>query len=87
MSYMVVELERSEPPPLHVHASHDELMVVLDGSAIFRLADRSETAGTGDLLHAPMGVPHAVEPTDSCVLLAVFGPGLHPDRPDRQTVD
>ena len=87
MSFMVVQLRRTAPIKLHVHDAHDEVMVVLDGSAVFRLADRSETAEVGDVLHAPAGVAHAVEPTDACVLLAVFGPGMDPDRPDRRFLD
>jgi quercetin dioxygenase-like cupin family protein len=87
LSFMVVQLRRAEPTRLHVHDEHDEVMVVLDGSATFRLADRSDTAEVGDVLHAPAGVAHAVEPTDACVLLAVFGPGMDPDHPDRRFLD
>jgi quercetin dioxygenase-like cupin family protein len=87
MSFMVVQLRSAGPTRLHVHDEHDEVMVVLDGSAVFRLADRSETAEAGDVLHAPAGVAHAVEPTDACVLLAVFGPGMDPDHPDRRFPD
>jgi quercetin dioxygenase-like cupin family protein len=86
MSTIVVNMVRTEPAPLHVHRQHDEIMVILDGEAEFKLSGDVQRARVGDLLHAPAGVPHAVQPTDSCVLLAVFSPGLHPDRPDREIV-
>jgi quercetin dioxygenase-like cupin family protein len=87
MSTILVSMRRGEPSRLHVHRSHDELMVIVDGEADFRLVDQVQHVGVGDMLHAPAGVPHAVQPADRCVLLAVFSPGLHPDRPDREFVD
>ncbi len=46
-------------PPLHSHA-FDEAFYVLDGELTFQLHDRVTTAGTGELIFAPRGVPHTL---------------------------
>jgi mannose-6-phosphate isomerase-like protein (cupin superfamily) len=44
-------------PPLH-HHDFDEAFYVLEGELTFRLRDEMVTAGPGDLVFAPRGVPH-----------------------------
>ena len=44
-------------PPLHYHP-FDEAFYVLDGQLTFRLRDEILTAGPGELVFAPRGVPH-----------------------------
>jgi mannose-6-phosphate isomerase-like protein (cupin superfamily) len=82
LSFVLVALGDGHPAGLHVHGSHDELMVLLQGSAQFTLESNSEPAHAGDVFYAPAGVAHAVEPIGACVLLAAFGPGMDPARPD-----
>lgn len=45
-------------PPLHVHASLDELIYVLDGALRVRLADRLDEAPAGACVFIPRGLPH-----------------------------
>jgi quercetin dioxygenase-like cupin family protein len=44
-------------PPLH-HHDFDEAFYVLEGELTFRLRDEYVTAGPGELVFAPRGVPH-----------------------------
>jgi quercetin dioxygenase-like cupin family protein len=44
-------------PPLHQH-DFDEAFYVLEGELTFRLRDEYVTAGPGELVFAPRGVPH-----------------------------
>jgi quercetin dioxygenase-like cupin family protein len=53
----VIETEPGVGPPLH-HHDFDESFYVLEGELTFRLRDEYVTAGPGDLVFAPRGVPH-----------------------------
>jgi mannose-6-phosphate isomerase-like protein (cupin superfamily) len=53
-------LDSSEPgggPRLHSHP-YDETWVVERGDVLFRVGDRVERAGAGDIVVAPPNVPH-----------------------------
>ena len=45
-------------PPLHRHLVEDEMFYVLEGSANFRCGNARLTAGPGDFVFLPKGVPH-----------------------------
>ena len=45
-------------PPLHVHRREDEGLYVLEGEIRFRQGDDEFTAGPGELVWGPRGVPH-----------------------------
>ena len=45
-------------PPLHVHQREDEVFQVLAGEVRFRIGDREQMAGAGDILLVPQGTPH-----------------------------
>jgi GNAT superfamily N-acetyltransferase/quercetin dioxygenase-like cupin family protein len=47
-----------DSPPLHVHASEDELFIVLEGDLRLRVGDAEHSAGPGAVLLAPKLVPH-----------------------------
>jgi len=47
-----------DSPPLHSHASEDELFHILEGQFRFQLGDRQLLAGPGAMLLAPKGVLH-----------------------------
>lgn len=47
-------------PPLHVHESEDEVVIVLDGRLDFRVGDETGTLTAGGLLWMPRRVPHAI---------------------------
>jgi quercetin dioxygenase-like cupin family protein len=47
-----------EAPPLHVHRNEDEIFHVLEGTMRFHVGGQQVTAGAGETLVAPKGVPH-----------------------------
>ena len=55
--------ETFDPPgtfvPPHIHPTQDEFIYLLEGRMDLRLGDERVTAGPGDLVKMPMGVPHA----------------------------
>ncbi|MBB2912077.1 quercetin dioxygenase-like cupin family protein [Streptosporangium becharense] len=46
-------------PPLHRHLAEDELFYLLSGVATFHCDGETFTAGPGDLVFFPMGLPHS----------------------------
>ncbi|MBX4891221.1 MULTISPECIES: cupin domain-containing protein [Rhizobium] len=63
-----------EAPPLHIHQREDEVFHILGGVMRFRVGDQEITAGTGDTVMAPKGVPHAfrVESTEGAHCLTIM---------------
>lgn len=49
----------ADSPPLHVHRGEDEVFYVLDGRLRFRVGESDATAGPGEALLGPKGVPHS----------------------------
>lgn len=45
--------------PLHVHRNEDELWYVLEGEHIVQIGDDEFSAGPGEMVFAPRGVPHS----------------------------
>ena len=45
--------------PTHTHSREDELSYVVHGTIQAQLGDRIVTAGPGDVIWKPRGVPHA----------------------------
>lgn len=66
-----------DSPPLHVHATEDELFIVLDGTLHVRLGDAERSAGPGTVLLAPRNVPHTyrVDSPEGARWLTVTGHG------------
>jgi mannose-6-phosphate isomerase-like protein (cupin superfamily) len=58
VSFIWVEAQPGEGPRLHRHA-YDEVFVVLEGTARFRVGDEEIVATSGDILVGPANVPHA----------------------------
>jgi mannose-6-phosphate isomerase-like protein (cupin superfamily) len=74
----VVEIWEREGsgPPRHVHAQHDELWYVLEGSFTFALGEREFQAGAGEVVIGPRGVPHTFRAdTPRSRLLDIHTPG------------
>jgi quercetin dioxygenase-like cupin family protein len=71
------EERRGDPtPPLHVHRNEDEHVIVLDGTARFRVGERTHDLGAGEAIALPRGVPHAHEITSPRArLLTIATPG------------
>jgi quercetin dioxygenase-like cupin family protein len=51
---------RSGGPPLHVHESEDEVVVVVEGELDYQVGDQRGTLAAGGMLWFPRQVPHAV---------------------------
>ncbi|MEV8565619.1 cupin domain-containing protein [Streptomyces sp. NPDC051322] len=62
----------------HRHANSAELFYLLDGSAQLLSGDQVVTAGRGDLVVVPPGVPHAfaAAPGEAADILIVITPGV-----------
>jgi quercetin dioxygenase-like cupin family protein len=63
-------------PPLHVHVNQDEVFQVLKGSITVEVDGTLFRARPGDILRAPMGVPHRFivdDPEGARVLVTTVG--------------
>ena len=65
-------------PPLHVHAREDETFFVLEGEVLFQRGLERITAGPGEAVLLPRGVPHgfAVRTPQARMMLVVTPAGL-----------
>jgi mannose-6-phosphate isomerase-like protein (cupin superfamily) len=70
---------RTQGPPQHRHARHDEGFYVVRGTARFTVGDTSYDAPAGTLAMIPPGAPHTfANPGDEpVVLLNTFTPDLY----------
>jgi mannose-6-phosphate isomerase-like protein (cupin superfamily) len=70
---------RSEGPPQHRHAQHDEGFYVVSGTGRFTIGTDSHDAPPGTLAMIPPGAPHTfANPGDSpLVLVNTFTPDLY----------
>jgi mannose-6-phosphate isomerase-like protein (cupin superfamily) len=73
------------PLPAHYHATHEETVVVLSGTARMRLGGTWYELHAGDLIHVPKGVVHAVDVDEPVTVLSLFAPPFHGE--DRVFVD
>ena len=65
-------------PPAHVHAHEDEVFHILEGRASFLVGERVVSAGPGDTVWLPRGVPHAPRFESEivrCLLMVTPGAG------------
>lgn len=53
-----VAVKQPGGPPLHVHADADEYFYVLEGTARFRVSERSTVLGAGEVAYVPRGTEH-----------------------------
>ena len=54
-------MPRGFGPPLHVHESEDELMIILEGEIAFRSGDDEYIGRAGSTAWLPHGVPHTFQ--------------------------
>jgi quercetin dioxygenase-like cupin family protein len=54
----MIEVPAGDMPPLHVHHTHDEGFLVLEGELSLFLPDRKIALRPGEFVLAPRGVPH-----------------------------
>lgn len=70
---------RSEGPPQHRHAQHDEGFYVVFGTARFTVGEKDYDAPAGTLVMVPPGAPHTfANPGDQpLVMINTFTPDLY----------
>ncbi|MFE1589115.1 cupin domain-containing protein [Streptomyces sp. NPDC059402] len=70
---------RTQGPPQHRHAQHDEGFYVLSGTVRFTVGNDDYDATAGTLVMVPPGTPHTfANPTDQpAVMLSTFTPDLY----------
>jgi quercetin dioxygenase-like cupin family protein len=63
-------------PPLHTHASEDELMLVTEGTFRFQIGDERREAGVGAVAYIPRGLPHTWQVVGEAIgkMFIVFAP-------------
>ena len=57
----MIEVPAGDMPPLHIHHTHDEGFLLLDGELSLFLPDREIALRPGEFVLAPRGVPHTYQ--------------------------
>jgi len=73
-AYSIIEqlMPASSGPPPHIHAQSDEVFYILEGTVHLQLSGTVSTAGAGQLIRVPRGVPHAFAVQSEHVRMLVF---------------
>jgi quercetin dioxygenase-like cupin family protein len=61
----MIEVAAGDMPPLHVHHTHDEGFLLLEGELSLFLPDREFALLPGEFAFAPRGVPHTYQVGDA----------------------
>jgi quercetin dioxygenase-like cupin family protein len=61
----MIEVAAGDMPPLHVHHTHDEGSLLLEGKLSLFLPDREIVLRPGEFVLAPRGIPHTHQVGDS----------------------
>lgn len=61
----MIEVPGGDMPPLHVHHTHDEGFLLLEGEASLFMPEREVTLRPGEFVLAPRGVPHTYQVGDA----------------------
>jgi quercetin dioxygenase-like cupin family protein len=61
----MIEVPAGDMPPLHVHHTHDEGFLLLEGEVSLFLPDREIALRPGEFVLAPRGVPHTYQVGDA----------------------
>ena len=61
----MIEVSAGDMPPLHVHHTHDEGFLLLDGQLSLFLPDQEIALRPGEFVLAPRGIPHTYQVGDS----------------------
>jgi mannose-6-phosphate isomerase-like protein (cupin superfamily) len=74
MSVSLIRLASAEKP--HTHNKHDLTVVMLSGSGILHIGDRSVPVQAGDIMEIPRGTVHWAENVGpgACEVYAIFSP-------------
>jgi len=78
VSVVEARLPAGYSTPAHTHFREDEIFVVLEGRIRCRQEGHEFVAGPGDVVHRPLGQPHAYRvESDGARALLVFAPAGH----------
>ena len=58
--------------PLHIHPTHEEGMIILEGALEARLGDETTTVTPGDVIIAPKAVKHSLKNNSSAPAKFIF---------------
>jgi quercetin dioxygenase-like cupin family protein len=61
----MIEVPSGHMPPLHVHHTHDEGFLLLEGELSLFMPEREITLRRGEFVLAPRGIPHTYQVGDS----------------------
>jgi quercetin dioxygenase-like cupin family protein len=61
----MIEVPAGDMPPLHIHHTHDEGFLLLDGELSLFLPEREITLRRAEFVLAPRGIPHTYQVGDS----------------------
>jgi quercetin dioxygenase-like cupin family protein len=61
----MIEVAAGDMPPLHVHHTHDEGFLLLEGRLSLFLPNREIAVRPGEFVLAPRGIPHTYQVGDS----------------------
>ena len=61
----MIEVPAGNMPPLHIHHTHDEGFLLLEGELSLFLPEREITLRRGEFVLAPRGIPHTYQVGDS----------------------
>ena len=61
----MIEVPAGNMPPLHIHHTHDEGFLLLEGGLSLFLPEREITLRPGEFVLAPRGIPHTYQVGDS----------------------
>ena len=61
----MIEVPAGNMPPLHIHHTHDEGFLLLEGEVSLFLPQREITLRRGEFVLAPRGIPHTYQVGDS----------------------
>jgi quercetin dioxygenase-like cupin family protein len=59
LSVFELTTRAGEEPPVHTHATEDEIFYVLDGQAVFSCGEERFEAAGGTCVFLPRGIPHS----------------------------
>jgi quercetin dioxygenase-like cupin family protein len=85
----MIEVAAGDMPPLHVHHTHEEGFLLLDGALSLFLPDREIALRPGEFVLAPRGVPHTYQVGDAPARWLVLStpPGFEQFVEDVATLD
>jgi quercetin dioxygenase-like cupin family protein len=61
----MIEVAPGDMPPLHIHHTHDEGFLLLEGRLSLFLPDREIALRPGEFVLAPRGIPHTYQVGDA----------------------